>query len=46
MEEPGRESPETVPAKSWTVSRLRSFLKERGGRLSGKNAIYLNGNNY
>ena len=32
----GRESPETVPDNTWTVSRLRSFLKDRGGRLSGK----------
>ena len=31
-----RESSETLPDSSWTVSRLRNYLKERGGRLSGE----------
>ena len=39
----GRESPETVPDNTWTISCLHSFLRDRGGRLSGKNAIYLIG---
>ena len=38
MEEPDgssvRESSETLPDSSWTVSRFRDYLKERGGRSS------------
>ena len=47
MEEPDvssmRESSETLPDSSWTVSHFCNYLKERGGRLSGKNASCLNG---
>ena len=47
MEEPDgssvQESSETLPDSSWTVSCLRNYLKEHGGRLSGeKNASCLN----